>query len=70
MSELLSAFGAALLAHSRHTTLKAVPAALGSCAACALARAQGVYLELKSNIWPVGRGNEGNRLGQDASVAE
>lgn len=47
-----------------------MPASQGSCAACALARAESVYLELKNNIWPVGREDEGNRLGQDASVAE
>lgn len=70
MSELLSAFGAALLAHSPHTKPKAVPASQESCAACALARAESVYFDLKSNIWWVGRGDEGNRLGQDASVAE
>lgn len=69
MSELLSAFGVAFLAGSPHAKPKAVPAPQGSCAACALAGAGGVYLEIKSNIWWVGRGDEGNRLGQDASVA-
>lgn len=47
-----------------------MPVSQGSWAACALARAESVCLELKSNIWPVGRDDEGNRLGQYAPVAE